>query len=294
MKNNNTILRYTNIALGIISSLSFIITFYIFSILCPKMVRFEVLSRREMNLMNFVGFGLFIFLIFCLLALFRIITYIKNCEKISILSLFLVIIGILSLLLIFADIALLNDISKQYKHGFSQPEWYLLFPIISFQFLTALVFICSHFFIINKYNHKNYIAKDSNIFLIIQYVGVICGFLGLSSSSLGFLFPQAWSLNIHTTSSIIILFFPYVLAVIFWFFLKINEKPKQFFDEKQILDIGKSALLTLIISMVFMLVLFIANYNNLKGIVSLLWFPLVIFCILFSFSLGTIFFTRRD
>jgi ABC-type polysaccharide/polyol phosphate export permease len=76
--------------------------------------------------------------------------------------------------------------------------------------------------------------------------------------------------------------------------MKIKEKSKQFLDEKQILDIGKSSFATLIITMFFMLVLFVTNYNNLKGIVSILWFPLVTFCTLFSFSLGTIFFTKRD
>ena len=291
---NKNISRYTAIISGIISSLLFIVIFYIFSILNPKMVRFEELSRSEMDLMNFVGAGLLLFFIFCLFTLYRTILYIKNSEKIYFFPLLLVVIGILSLLFIFGDIALLSDIGKQYKNDLSQPEWYLLYPIMSFQFLTALVFTYAHIFKIKNCKHKKYMARDSNIFLIIQYVGVICGFLGLSSTSLGFIFPNALSLKIHITPSLIILLFPYVMAVIFWFTMKIKEKSKRLFDEKQILDIGKSSFASLIISMFFMLVLFITNYNNLTGIISLLWSPLVTFCTLFSFSLGTLFFTRRD
>ena len=294
MRRRYALLRYSAITLGVISSLSFMMIFYIFSTLYPKMIRFEMLGEGRLNLMNFVGIGLLVFFFFCLLTLLRTAIYIKNCERITFFSLSLIIMGLLSLILIFSDIALLGDIVKQYKLGLSQPEWYLVFPIISFQFITALIFTYTHIFKVNKYNQEKYIAQDSNVFLIVQYIGVICGFLGLSFSSLGFFYPGSWSLNIHTTSTMIILLFPYALAVIFWFLMKIREKSKQFFDEKQRIDIGKSAFMTLLIIMIFMLVLFVTNYNNLRGVISMLWCPLVLFCTLFSFSLGTLVFARRD
>ena len=137
MNISKNISRYTAIILGMISLLLFIMIFYIFSILNPKMVRFEELSISEMDLMNFVGAGLLLFFIFCLLTLYRTILYIKNSEKIFFFPLLLVVIGILSLLFIFGDIALISDIGKQYKDDLPQPEWYLLYPIMSFQFMRT-------------------------------------------------------------------------------------------------------------------------------------------------------------
>lgn len=294
MRKLRKLLRWIAVGLGFTSSAFLVINFFIFARLRPKMIRFEAVSADEESLINLVGIGLLFFLIFCLASLLRIAKYLKNAKKIAPFSLFLVIIGVLSLLLVFGDVALLSDIGKQYKHGLSQPEWLILYPVMLLQLLTAVVFTFFHLFGFKKENQVKYVAKDSNIFMVTQYVGILCGLMGLSSSSLGFLFPRAWTLETHTTLSSTIFLTPYVLIVAYWLAVKFQEKTKQWYDEKQLQDIGKSALLTLTGSVFLMTFLFIANYNQLSGVVSLLWFPLYTFLVLLLFSLGNLYFAGKN
>jgi len=294
MKKLDKLLRSVSIVLGLVSIIFLIFDYFLFSRLRPKMIRLEVINPAEEGLMNWVGVGLLLFLVFCLLSLLQIARYLKNAKKITLFSLFLVGCGVLSLLFIFSDVALLGDIGKQYKYSLAQPEWLILYPIMLFQFVTAIIFTYLHFS--GSFNQKQlkYVAKDSNIFLIVQYVGLICGLMGLSLSSLGFLFPKAWSLPVHSTMSTAILLIPYVLVVSYWFLVKFQEKTRQWYDEKQLQDVGKSALLTLVLSVVFMTALFITNYNNLGGVVTILWLPLYLFSVLFLFSLANLYFSAKN
>lgn len=294
MKKLAKLFDYTIVGLGFGSLLSFIASFLILETLRPKMIRFEAVTATEESLVKYFGAGLLLFLAFCLLSLLQIVKYLKNAKKISLFHLFLLVIGVLSLLFIFGDLALINDIGKQYRHSLAQPEWLILYPVMAFQFMTAIVFTYLHLSGFIKGEQLKYVVRDSNIFLIVQYVGIICGLLGLSSSSLGFLFPRAWTLQIHTTISSVVLLIPYTLVVIYWLLVKLQEKTRQWYDEKQLQDIGKSAFLTLVASIIFMILLFIVNYNNLGGVVSILWLPLYLFLVLFLFSLGNLYFSRRD
>lgn len=47
-------------------------------------------------------------------------------------------------------------------------------------------------------------------------------------------------------------------------------------------------------SALFMILLFIINYNNLLGVISILWLPLYLFSVLFLFSLTNLYFSGRD
>ncbi len=287
-------LKIITIVLGLASIAFFIFDYFVFISLRPKMVRFEAISPVEEGLLNWVGIGLLLFLAFCLLTLFQIAKQVKNAKKITLFSLFLVASGVLSLLFIFSDVALLNDIGKQYRYGLAQPEWLLLYLVMGFQFIVGIMFTYLHLFGFKKEKQLEYVAQDSNIFLVVQYVGVICGLLGLLSSSLGFFYSSAWNLVTHTTVGSIVLLTPYTLAVLYWLFIKLRERPLRWYDEKQLQDIGKSSFSTLILSVVFMNGLFIANYHNLGGVVSILWLPLYMFLVLLLFSSGNLYFGGKN
>jgi hypothetical protein len=290
----NKLLKIISIVLGLVSTAFFIFDYFVFASLRPKMIRFEAISPPEEGLLNWVGIGLLLFLAFCLLSLFQIAKYLKNAKKITLFSLFLLASGVLSLLFIFSDVALLNDIGKQYRYGLAQPEWLLLYFVMGFQFITGIMFTYLHISGFTKEKQLEYVAKDSNIFFVVQYVGVICGLLGLLSSSLGFLFANAWNLVTHTTIGSIVLLTPYSLAVLYWLLIKLQEKPRQWYDEKQLQDIGKSSFSTLILSVIFMNGLFVANYRNLGGVVSILWLPLYLFLVLLLFSSGNLYFSGKN
>lgn len=282
------------IVLGLISVAFFIFDYVMFSRFRPVMVAFGNISSSEEGLLNWVAVGLLVLLAFYSLSLFRLAAYLRKAKKVTFPSLLLLAGGVLSLLFVFSDVALLSDIGKQYKHGLSQPEWSLLYPIMGFQFITTAVFTYLHLFGFKKKNQVERVVRDSNIFSVVQYVGIICGLMGLTLSSLGFLFPSAWNLDMHVTISSIVLLTPYLLAVGYWFVTKLQEEQRQWYDEKQLQDVGKSAFLTLVLSVVFMVGLFVANYSNLGGVVSVAWLPLYLFFVLLLFSAGNLYFSGKD
>ncbi len=288
------IIHYSIIVLGIMSLISFIADYFIFAELRPKMINFGAISQSQENLMFIVGGGLLIILAFYLLSLLRVVQYLKKAKKITSIYSLLLVAGVLCLLFVFSDLALLTDIDKQYKLGLDQPEWSLVYPIMAFQFLSAIIFTCFHLFGFKKENQVEDVVKDSNIFLTAQYVGIICGLLGLASSSLGFFFPRAWNLHIHTTIGSIVLLIPYVLIVVYWLSIKLKEGISDWYDEKQIQDVGKSSFMTLVASVVFMVLLFVLNYSNLNGVISMIWLPLYIFFVLTLFSFGNLYFSKKD
>jgi hypothetical protein len=290
MNKPGNLLKNSSVVLGFLSLIFLGFDFFVFSTLQPKMVSFERLDAVQEGLFNGVGLGLLVFLGFCLTSLFRLGKYLKKAESVRFSSILLVVMGVLSFLLVFADGALLNDIGKQYRHGLAQPEWLLLYFAIGFQVVSSVFITFYLLFGFKKEDQVNLVGRDSNIFLMVQFVGLICGLMGLASTSLGFIFPRGWTLLVHTVMSSITLLFPYGLAVGYWLVTKLKEENRQWYDEKQLQDVGKSAFLTLILSVVLMTAIFIIHYNNLSGIVSILWLPLYLFAVLFLFSSGSLYF----
>jgi uncharacterized membrane protein YdcZ (DUF606 family) len=294
MNKLDKLLKNVSLLLGLASAAFFVFDYLVFSRLRPRLVALESISSAEESLLNSVVIGLLLFLAFCLLTLFRLVRYLKKAKKITVSSLLLVIGGVLALLFVFSDVALLSDIGKQYRHGLAQPEWSLVYPIMGFQFVAALVFIYFHLSGFSKKGQVKHVARDSNTFLVVQYVGTICGLMGLTFSSLGFFFSRAWNLDLHVTANSIILLTPYALVVGYWLVTKLQEKDRQWYDEKQLQDVGKSAFLTLVSNVALMIGLFIVNYNHLSGVLSITWLPLHLFSVLFFFSVGNLYFSWRD
>jgi hypothetical protein len=293
MKNTSKLLQTLNIILGILALIAFVYAWVVLIRLQPKMIAFQELTRLESSLLTGVGFGLLMALAFFLLTLLQVTRTVKRSEELKFFPLLLIFSGVISVLLIFSNFALLGDIHKQYLNELSQPEWSMVFPMLGFQSMVAALYLylqLSGYFV--KKEIKN-IVRDVNIFLVVQYVGVICGGMGLAMASLGFFFPTGWSLPVHTILAGLTILFPYALAVLYWVITKIKEKDRIWWDEKQLLDVGKSAMLTLVVNTVLMIGLFIFNIQDLAGVVRMLWLPLYLFAGIFVFSLGNLFFSRQ-
>lgn len=282
------VLKYAVAILGSASSAFLAANYFIFANLRPKMVQFNEIGATEENLMVLAGIGLLLFFLFCSFSLLRLAQRIKRTGKITPVSALLIVSGVLSFLFVFADLALLNDINKQYTYGLAQPEWSILFPIITFQLITAVAFTCLSLFERDGENQAKGNPRDNSTFLAVQYVGITCGLVGLTLSSLGFVFPRAWLPGIHGTISCVILLAPYALALVYWLLSSLPLRMQKW----HVQGVGKSSLLTLTASVIFMVLLFLGNYGNLGGVVSILWFPLYTFLVLFVFSLGNLWFSR--
>lgn len=292
---NNSLLRHITTALGFISSLWFIGNYFIFELLRPKMIRFATISAFEEGLMNYVGIGWLLMTIFLIISFYRIAIFLKNQTLISRFYIFLLTATVISILFIFGDLALINDIGKQYEHGLSQPEWLVLYPFTAFQFITGLVLTYTNYFLLREKGKKKFVVKDSNIFSLVNFVGALCGFFGLSLVSLNFLFPRPlWMIKYHVIATSIFSLVPYILIISYWFFIKFQEKSRQLYDEKQIQDIGLSSLITLVLSIAIMSLVFLLNFNSLGGVVSVIWLPLYAFLVLFLFSAANLYRSRDN
>lgn len=286
-------LRKINTYLGFLSLAVFAFILIYLIRLQPKMIAMEPLSKLESNLLTGVGFGLLIILAFFLLSLLQLVSFIRMADALRPVPLIMFIGGVLSILFVFSNVTLLSDIAKQYQAGLSQPEWALFYPMFGFQFVLALIFFYCHITGYFNVQQLKTVARDVNIFLVVQYVGVICGGMGLGMASLGFFFRSGWSLLVHTVLSSLVIIFPYLLAVIYWVLTKCKEVDRVWWDEKQIQDIGKSALVTLGVVTLLLLALFIFNYRDLDGAVRMVWLPMYLFATIFTFSLGNLFFSSR-
>jgi uncharacterized membrane protein len=293
MNKMDKFLKWVGILLGVMSLGFFVYDFFFFQDLRPRMVAFEPTTAMDEVRTIWTGIGLILYMGCCAASLWRITNYLKRTNKVIPVYVLLVLAGLIAALFVFSDIVLLRDIGNQHKHGLSQPEWSLLYPIMIFQFLVGLSLVISHLFGFNEKNLLAEIAFDSNIFLVAQYVGLLCGFMGLSAAFLGYLFPRAWKLEVHTTS-LILLLLPYGLVTLYWFAVKLKEKPRIFFDEKQQLDVGRSAFWTLVLEVLIMTGLFIANIKDLGGVTSINWLPIFLFSTLLLFSLGNLYFSQRE
>lgn len=286
-------LQKINRLLGLLSVLFFIYALLVLPVLQAKMVRFEGLTPLEEMMITSMGVGLLFFMLFYLLTLLQNIRYVRHSEKINFFSLLLIVALVICVLLVFADWALLSDIHKQYLHELSQPEWALVYPILSVQFLMTLLFVFLHFTGYFVHQQIPDVAQDNNTFLLVQYVGLLSGLFGLVNQSLGFLFPGKTNFLVHTVIGSLVLLFPYVVVVFYWTGTKLKESRRVWFDEKQRMDLGKSAMFAVVLDLLVMSIIYAANINNLQGVVHQVWFPLHLFSVIFFFSWGNLFFSKR-
>jgi len=295
MKRIEKIISSIQTILGFLSLLGLSFSFYFLESIRPKMIRFETITAVEESRINIFGITLILLIAFSLVSLYKIVQYLKKVKKISFYDLILLSLAILVFLFVFGDLALISDIGKQHKHGLAQPEWFVLYPVLGFQFLSSAILTYAGLFRLRKKVKNEPVARDINIYILVQYVGAVCGFLGLSFTILNFGFPRPlWMIKTHITATSIFLLIPYLLVVLFWFIVKIKEKPKQWYDEKQIQEMGRSSLFTLLSSVIVVSFLFVLNFNSLEQLLSVLWFPFYIFLTLFLFCGANLWFSFKD
>ena len=99
--------------------------------------------------------------------------------------------------------------------------------------------------------------------------------------------PQSYKWAIIPYS--LFVFIPYFLVVAGWIVRSISKRQQEWYDEKQKMDVYKSSAFTLLLSMPLMLALFAFNYQNINGIVSVLWLPFYLFMTLVLFSSATLY-----
>ena len=242
-----------------------------------------------------------IFFFFHISALLAIILQLKFFKRDNFLRAFLFFTGIISLLMLLGDSALMSDISKEYVFGLPS-EFIVLFASqllhLVFYVLTVILLLMTWKYLREE---EEVAIKDESIFINAQYIGILSGISGLALVGLfATVYTLIYSVPLWVIKAGIIVMavlaiIPYILIIIYWLIMKAKVRIKEWYDEKQYQDIAKATLITLPSSVLFMGVFFIIQYSIGRfEILNFIWFPLFLFFTLLLFSSITLFLSKRD
>ncbi len=200
--------------------------------------------------------------------------------------------GCVSLISLAVMAIALSDIGNQTERGLSSSsEWMLILISIIF---TLLFILFSAFEIIKLRKKQSFLGNrnDDVLFITINEVGMICALMSVLAVVFGFIVPV---LDGYRNSILVIFtaiaFFPWGLMLIGWFVTR-QKKVSSWWDEKQMLDMGRSAFWGLIGVVSLSAVLYAAGLVFPEFDASLLWFPAVIISAVAVFSTFNVVYSR--
>ena len=145
----------------------------------------------------------------------------------------------------------------------------------------CFILVCFIFFmywIFQKTALKKYLKFNETIFSLLQILGAFFGFVGL-------LLTILWPTYIMASDLWQILLLPFLIIQMYWQLIKKMSKERDLLDEKQLADMKNASSITLFLSIIGMIILYVAfKENRLSGLV---WFPFYLFFINFIYSITT-------
>ncbi len=287
------------IILGILAFIGILINTSVFVKLFPIVSEFDELPSWAEVSGSVVGCVLIVNLVFHVFALFLLTWQNKILQNLNLLKGVTYALGVVSIVLIFSNVALLSDIGNQYEAGLStKGEWYGLAITHSFH----VVFVLFSLFVIQQ-NARLLIGRESvdmpkhdlSCFLASLYSGVTSGLLGMIMILYLILsqFPER-----YYTQAIVVFTGVVILPVLFssfvWVLQEKNFHLIKWFDEKQRVDAGNAAFISLCVSIPLLWALhFIAPFFLSGLIIAKSAVPFVTFLCLFLFSSTFISFSKN-
>lgn len=302
-KLSTKIIRVFTIAtlwLGIFCLLWLVYDYFMYKQLKPVILGSGDLGRLE-DLAEFVWMSYLVMVPVHILAGFTLLLHMRYFRVIRLMNVIIILLGIASFLAVFSDWALMGDVAKEYEAGLDTAgEWPLLFVMMAIHviFFLLLTGICAVVLRKLKSTDRGEIPlhKDEMVFTAVQYVGLICGSLGLVWTVFALVVSQRLHVSFyHMLASCIMFLIPYGLVVLYWLLLKFKEKLGDWYDEKQSRDVHRSGFITLVIMVPLMFVLFLVLHNDtLFARGEYFWFPFLLFTTLTLFSLLTLVHFREN
>lgn len=235
-----------------------------------------------------------------LAAIFTLILQLNFFKRENFLRSFLFFTGIISLLMLLGDFALMSDISKEYVFGLPQ-EFNILFlsQALHFIFYILMVVLLAMTAKSAGITNGRMVLKDDSIFINAQYIGILSAISGLSLITIFSvlyltIYPQQlWVVDAGVIVLSLLSVIPYFLIVLFWLIIKIREGVSEWYDEKQYQDITKASMFTMVSSVIIMAVIFIIqHFISSFSFFSEIWFPFYMFLVLLLFSAGTLYLSK--
>jgi hypothetical protein len=244
----------------------------------------------QQTLGGFVWIGYLVFFLFHVPALLTLIFRTQIFKRLDILQGGGFLLGLLSLFGLMGDFSLLNDIGRETRlTGRPQSEWDVLAVVLAVHalfFLLMIALVVRTFRRLRREAPAETAAKDEILFVTAQALGVVCGAAGLwvNFSFLAREIPGRQFVFLLPFYFLMLL--PYGLAALAWFIAQRRHKPCEWYDEKQWRDIGRAALVTLLLSLPGMALLLLVGKP-----LGMFWFPHYIFLVLFLLSGTTLLLT---
>jgi hypothetical protein len=230
-----------------------------------------------------VWIGYLVFFLFHVPALLTLVFRMQRFKRFDILQGSGFLLGLLSLFGLMGDYSLLTDIGRETRlTGRPQSEWDVLAVVLAAHalfFLFMIVLVVRTFRRLRREAPAEEAAKDEILFVTAQALGVFCGAAGLwvNFSFLAKGIPGRQFVFLLPFDFLMLL--PYGLAALAWFVTQRRNKPGEWYDEKQWRDIGRAALVTLLLSLPGMALLLLVGKP-----LGMFWFPHYVFLVLFLFS----------
>jgi uncharacterized membrane protein len=200
--------------------------------------------------------------------------------------------GVLSLFAIAAEKVLYDEIGRELVVEYPVPgEVSLLYACLGINVLFSVFMIVAAFLFALRAPAPDGgpSAEDERVFTLAQVMGIVSGVTGLLLTAVlvarrrpagqFWVFIPFYALFLA----------PYGLAVLYWLGLKRKKRLTDWYDEKQVRDMMKAALGTLILSVPGMALLALV-----PGPLGIYWFPCYLFLVLTLFSAGTLYCFKRE
>jgi len=246
------------------------------------------IDRSGFGMNDFLmGAGHLFVLAFHLYALVYIFMHFHHVKELSVLKIILLILGIVSLFSIGVEKVMIDEVAREYRFGMEISEVYFLYSA----YLINMIFSALMFFLVLKTFPliENYDPGrepvEERIFTIAQFMGIISGAMGL------LLLFSLSGRNITSGKLIfsipffIMFLTPYALAVLYWLSLKLKQRISDWYDEKQLQDIMKASMATLLLSFPGLILFLLIGISN-----SFYFFLYYVFIALILFSGSTLYF----
>lgn len=285
-------IKKNNMILLIVSMISFAWLLFILYQINMNLAEAINIDKLNFELLDYlIGFGHIFILLFHFYAIIFILIHFHHFKELRIFKTVLLVLGIISLFSMGVVKVMVDEIAKEYPTGHSG-EFYILnfaYLMMVAYLILLFFFILKTFKIVSDQSAEDELV-DEKIFTIAQFMGILSGIMGLflTFSLVGNNIPPN-KLWIYIPFYILFLI-PYGLAVIYWLSLKFKEKIIDWYDEKQLQDILKSSLITLILS-----VPGLALFLFIKIPSHFYFFLYYLFLVLLIFSTSTLYFFKiRD
>ena len=221
-----------------------------------------------------------------LIALYALWQDVRQGGRPSILRSVAISLGVVSAIMLFADIAALSDIGKQTLAGMgSRGEWLIVFSDNGLRIVYLLLAALA----LAQASRR---ARDTSLkddprdveFITVHEVGFVSAILAVAAIILAVIFPvmepyRAYLIWLFTAISIA----PWALMLVLWFVTR-QKSVGRWWDEKQVSDMGRAALWALPFVGLVLLVLFVCNIAMPGMPAQAIWFPGFVVAATLSFS----------